>query len=505
MGYSDLGCYGSEVLTPNLDKLAFNGIRFSQFYNNARCCPSRAALLTGRYPHQVGIGGMTDTKIPIPEYQGFFPKNTPTIATNLKKLGYATFMSGKWHLGQERGQWPLDHGFDSCFAFINGASSYFDFKPYRGDNWPPGNELTVVRNNSPIKEVEGPFYATDLYTDHAIRFVESHSGPQPFFLYLAYTAPHWPLHALPEDIEKYKGVYEAGWNSIRKNRLRKLKKFGLIDEKTTFTDEMEVQRAWDSLSQETRKKEADLMAVYAAMIDRMDKNIGRLISQLKSMHELDNTLIMFLSDNGGARTGNMAGSTYKYGNPRFDRNSAPGTPQSFTGYGERWANVSNTPFREFKSKTYEGGIATPFIAYYPKKIRPGSIDHSTTHIVDVLPTLLEFARKDGVDYSRRPYSEPWEGLSLLPILEGKDSLGPRALFFEHMGNCGLIEGKWKIVKSINKDWELYNIQKDRTESENLAAVEADKMQRMIVKYEAWAKENRVLPPKEVIEASPYKF
>lgn len=503
MGYSDLGCYGSEINTPHLDRLASEGVRFSQFYNNARCCPSRAALMTGLYPHQVGVGGMTDTDIPIPEYQGFISENAVTIADVLSNAGYSTYLSGKWHLGEEPENWPLRNGFDQCFAFINGAASYFDFKPYWNETWPPGNELTVVRNDQPVDLSDQNFYATDLYTDEAINFINQHPQEKPFFLYLAYTAPHWPLHALPEDIRKYDGKYEAGWDQVRQQRYQNLQKMGLIGKQTDLSEKFKPENSWTDLSLEERKNEALLMQVYAAMIDRVDQNIGRLLNELEQNGILNNTVIMFLSDNGAVGSRNLALS--KYAHPRWDPEAKPGTPESFTGMGKPWANVSNTPFREFKSSIYEGGIATPFIAWYPTKFPAGSINHSVTHIVDVMPTITELAGTSYPQTFDNQPIKPKEGISLVQSMIDQQTIENRKFFFEHLGNCGVIDVEWKLVRFRNQPWELYHLQNDRSETRNLAGANPGKLNELIQKYERWAQDNNVLPREEVEAKIPFNF
>lgn len=503
MGFSDIGCYGSEIQTPNLDRLATEGIRFSSMYNNARCCPSRAALLSGLYPHQAGIGEMTDTDLPIPEYQGFFNQESVTIANILGEAGYSNYLSGKWHLGEEPLHWPLNHGFDQCFALINGASSYFDFKPYRSELWPPGNTLTLVKDNQPLDLSDSVFYATDLYTDQAIGFIENHPEQNPFFLYLAYTAPHWPLHALPEDIEKYKGVYDEGWEVIRQRRFLGLQELGLIDSQTRLSEKTRPDRDWETLSPDERIHEARLMEVYAAMIDRMDQNIGRLLKFLERSEQLENTIILFLSDNGACKAGSLASG--KYANQRLDPDALPGTADSFTGYGAYWANVSNTPFREYKSDIHEGGIASPFIIWYPGQFPADHINHAVVHIVDILPTLAELAGTAYPEHYQGRKIKPKAGLSLVEDLRDQNPIPERDLYFEHMGRCGVISGNWKIVRFRDQAWELYKLDEDRSETKNLVNAYPEKLNELARKYDAWALENRVLPREEVEKAMIYKF
>lgn len=503
MGFSDLGCYGSEIKTPNLDKLATEGVRFSSMYNNAKSCPSRAALLTGLYPHQAGVGEMTDVDLPIPEYQGFLNEESVTIADVLGMVGYTSYLSGKWHLGEEPGHWPLDNGFDACFAFINGASSYFDFKPYQNESWPPGNELKVVRNNTLVFPKDNSFYTTDLYTDEAISFVKNHPEHEPFFLYLAYNAPHWPLHALPEDIKKYDGKYDEGWEVIRNKRFQNLKKLGLIAPGTQLSEKNKPDRDWNKLTEEEKNYESGLMEVYAAMIDRMDQNIGRLFKELEASGKIENTIILFLSDNGGCRSGRLAGG--KYIHERFNPKAQPGTPESFTGYGLNWANVSNTPFREFKSDIHEGGISSPFIIWDPGFFPSGQINHTVTHIVDILPTVIDIAGAEYPETFNGKKIKKAEGKSLTKIAKENLYLENQTYYFEHQGKCGIIDGNWKAVKFRNQPWELYNIKVDRSETEDQAEEKPLILNDLVKKYETWAIKNRVLPREEVEKVMIYKF
>ncbi len=503
MGYSDIGCFGSEINTPNLDHLAHEGVRVTQFYNNARSCPSRAALLTGLYPHQAGVGGMTDTDIPIPEYQGYLTEQSMTLGELLKEAGYSTYLSGKWHVGEEKESWPHARGFERCFSSIKGAGSYFDFFPYRNKKWPPGNELIVVNGDQQIAPPDTQFYVTDLYTDYALDYLKEHDPGKPFFLYLGYTAPHWPLHALPEDIAKYEGKYQMGWDSLRAQRFRKLIETGLIHPGTKLSERHEHVQAWDSLSDEEQAYQERLMTVYAAMIDRVDQNIGRIINHLESSGQMDNTFIVFLSDNGGCRAGNLAYSSYSH--ERFDPGALPGSPESFTGYGAGWANASNTPYRLFKSTTHEGGIATPFIAYFPKKFGENKILSTPAHIVDILPTFAQLAGAGYPETFHGNKLKPLQGKSLVPLLEENKAMEKRAFFFEHMGRKAVIEGHWKLVKQRGQEWELYNLETDRGETNNLVDQKPGLANNLKEKYNAWATENGVLPWDEVQEKIPYKF
>jgi len=446
---------------------------------------------------------MTDTQIPIPEYQGFLKENSVTIAEVLQEAGYETLMSGKWHLGEEKGHWPNDRGFDTSFALINGASSYFDFQAYRSELWPPGNNLKVVRDDKVLDMSENKSYATDLYTNTAINMIKEHSEGMPFFLYLSYTAPHWPLHALPEDIQRYEGRYDAGWNAVREKRFERLKQLKLIDPEARLSELMSLEEDWNGLSLEEQTRESKLMEVYAAMVDRLDQNVGQLFSALEETGHLNNTVIIFLSDNGAAPAGNLAAS--KYSHPRFDPKAEPGTPTSFTGYGKSWANVSNAPFREFKSNIHEGGIATPFIIWHPSQLQQGKILYNPVHIMDVMPTLVDIGQGNYPKVAYGRTTLPMEGRNLMPILKGEQQSLERPLFFEHEGNRGLIMGNWKLVGDRDREWELYNLATDRSETRNLADKHIKRVREMKLRYAEWASDNKVLPYDEVKRNIPFKF
>ena len=353
MGFSDIGCYGGEIHTPNLDKLAAGGLRFTQFYNAARCCPTRASLLTGLYPHQAGIGHMVGNS-GYPAYQGYLNERCVTIAEALKPAGYRTFMSGKWHVGEDRPHWPTDRGFDRYFGLISGAANYFDIAQDKAQ----GVKRQMAIDDQPYTPPEEGFYMTDAFTDHAVEFVEGHGrSKQPFFLYLPYTSPHWPLHAWPQDIAKYKGKYLQGWDALRQERYERMVKMGIISDKWKLSPRDTTTWPWDD---EKNKELLDLkMAVYAAQIERMDYGIGRVLDKIKEIGAEQNTLVLFLADNGGCAEGGPVGvDNRKNGLP-------PGAADSFMSYGLSWANASNTPFRRYKHWVHEGGIATPLIAYWP--------------------------------------------------------------------------------------------------------------------------------------------
>jgi arylsulfatase A-like enzyme len=490
MGYSDLGCYGGEIHTPRLDALAQAGLRFTQFYNAARCCPTRASLLTGLYPHQAGVGSMTGNQ-GTPAYQGYLNDRSVTIAEVLKAAGYRTYMSGKWHVGEKKGHWPLDRGFQRYFGLINGASNYFNNVYYRD----PSRGQTILLDDQPFEvpatteamwqRNEG-FYLTDAFTDHAVTFLDEHRSEQPFFLYLPYTAPHWPLHAFPADIAKYEGKYSAGWDRLRQQRYRKQIELGIIDASVKPAQTDEQVAPWNEATAEAREEFEIEMAIYAAMIDRMDRNIGRVIDKLKQMGQFDNTLILFLSDNGGCHT-----------TPVFEHlQGTPGGPNSFPCYGFMGAELSNVPFRKYKQFIHEGGIASPLIVHYPNLIKKGRIQTQAGHLIDIMPTLVELcgARYPVMRNGKR--IKPMPGISLLPALRGGRLTRKDPLYWEHVGNRGVRVGDWKLVAAKpDLTWELYNLTEDRTELNDLSERFPEKREQLIQIYEKWAKANGVKPRK----------
>lgn len=478
MGFSDIGCYGGEINTPNIDRLAAGGMRFTQFYNAARCCPTRACLLTGLYPHQAGVGGMVhhgaDIRPPGP-YQGYLNDKCVTIAEVLKTAGYQTFMSGKWHVGESRPHWPRDRGFDKYFGLISGGANYFDIAKGKAE----GIKRQMAIDDKPYTPPKDNFYMTDAITENAVKHLDCCCKDKPFFLYAAYTAPHWPLHALPEDIARYKGKYLSGWDKLRKKRYERLLRMGIIDKKWVIAPRDKTATAWEKVE---NKEEMDLkMAVYAAQVDRMDQRVGKILDKLKAIGREENTLVLFLSDNGGCHEGGPWGfDNRKNGLP-------PGGVDSYMSYGLSWANLSNTPFRRYKHWVHEGGIATPLIAYWPAVIKNrGGITHQLGHIVDIMATCLNIA---GVDYPKT-YKGceiiPLEGKSLLPIFRGKKHRGHETLYWEHMGNKAIRHGKWKLVSVRKGRWELYDMQTDRTELNDLAHKYPEKVERLKLMYRNWA-------------------
>lgn len=443
MGYSDLGCYGSEISTPNIDRLAAGGIRFTQFYNTARCCPTRASLLTGLYPHQTGMGGMVSIKEDRPPgaYQGYLNDQCVTIAEVLRNAGYHTLMSGKWHVGENRPHWPTDRGFEKYYGIVSGGANYFDITKTKAE----GVIRKMAIDDQPYVPPKENFYLTDAISENAVKFLDDYSHDEkPFFLYVAYTAPHWPLHAWPEDIAKYKAKYLGGWDKLRNQRYERLVEMGIIDSKWPLTPRDEAAKPWDDVE---IKEEMDLkMAVYAAQIERMDLGVGRILDQLKKTGKEKNTLVLFLSDNGGCAEGGPWG---------FDRRNnglPPGGVDSYMSYGLSWANASNTPFRLYKHWVHEGGIATPLIAYWPAVVKQkGAITHQSGHVIDFMATFINVA---GAEYPQTYNGNeilPVEGKSLLPVFQGQKREEHDFIFWEHEQNGAIRHGKWKLVSRYPGD------------------------------------------------------
>jgi arylsulfatase A-like enzyme len=490
MGYSDIGCYGGEIPTPNIDYLAENGVRFTQFYNTARCCPTRASLLTGLHPHQTGIGNMADNPYDpnlqnwgTQGYIGYLNNNCLTIGEVLNENGYHTYICGKWHLGlHQKDRWPLQRGFEKFYGILSGASSYFK---------PQGVRCLTYQNENLSAPVQ-PYYTTDTFTDSAIVFIRQKKDDNPFFLYLAFTAPHWPLHAKNEDIEKFRGRYMVGWDEIRKQRLKKQKELGIFppDQKLSSRDERV--RPWDEVDP-IQKIESDYrMATYAAQIYCMDYNIGKLTSYLHESNQLDNTLIIFLSDNGACA------EPYKeFGGGNVSQINVP-EEEGAVSIGIGWANACNTPLKKYKTMTHEGGISTPFIAFWPNNIieQAGEITNSKAYLIDLMPTILDAT---GVAYPEKFEGNkitPIEGKSLVPVFENGHGIEHEFLYWEHIDNCAVRKGDWKAVKKIDdKYWQLFDLGKDRIEEVNLAHQFPEIVKELNDQWYKWAYSHQVLPKK----------
>jgi len=500
MGFSDIGCYGSEIDTPNLDALARGGLRFTDFHNCPRCCPSRASLLTGLYSHQAGMGMMTSDygTYPYPGYAGDLSTNCVTIAEALKAGGYMTLMTGKWHLTPLKvgtHNYPLQRGFDRYYGIINGAASYFD-------------PASLTRDNDPIEVAKGDrdYYLTGAIGDESVRFLDDVlKAERPFFLYAAFTAGHWPLMAPEETIAKYKGRYRMGWDALRRERHAKQLAMGIVQAEWGITPRDPRVPAWELAS--FHEWEQRRMEVYAAQIDKLDQNIGKIVNKLRQAGVLDDTIIFFMSDNGGnfeemsrmakgqPRPAFMPVQT-KEGLPVVPGNDPsimPGSATTYASYGIPWGNASNTPFRLYKHYAHEGGISTPLVVHWPSGLKNKGITHAIGHEIDIMPTCLQAA---GVPYPNVSKSGaaplPLEGTSLLPAFEGK-SLAERSLFWEHEGNSAMRAGKWKLVSRFPDAWELYDMERDRTEMHDLADQQPQRVKQMAADYAAWAKRAGVQP------------
>lgn len=519
LGFSDLNCYGGEINTPNLNYLANNGVRFTQFYNTSRSCPSRASLLTGLYNHDAGIGEMT-TDNGEPGYRGYITENTVTLAEVLKSAGYHTAMSGKWHVSNTTvqptpaeqlswlnhhsehplfsplQQYPVNRGFEKYFGTIWGVVDYFD-------------PFSLVSGTTPITKVPDNYYHTDAINDTAAAYIREFSkDKKPFFLYVAENAPHWPLMALPEDIEKYKDSYKGGWEEIREARYNRLVKLGIIDStRAKLSPRWKDDLRWKDNPH--KEWDARAMAVHAAMIDRMDQGIGRIIAALRETGQLENTLIIFLSDNGCS-----AEDAAAYG-PGFDRPSEtrdgrkivyatgkevlPGPETTYSSLGQRWANVANTPFRYWKAESYEGGIHTPCIAFWPKgiKAKKGGLTSHVGHVMDFMATFTEIAHASYPTVYNGHEITPMQGKSLLPAFKTKKNDSERPLFNEHFGSKYVRYEGWKLVKgSMEKSWHLYRISDDETEINDLSFQYPQKVRELDAMWQQWAAGHHVLHVKK---------
>ena len=522
MGWSSLGCYGGMVETPNIDKLASNGVRFNQFYNSARCCPTRASLMTGLHPHQAGVGHMTlgikkiaDPKPSEPdfvirvktwqrkgipyEYQGWLDNAIPTLPEMLKAAGYGTYMSGKWHLSSENQEtWPVQRGFDRFYGHLSGTSGYFE-------------TYSLHHQNAPVSEEGERFYLTDSLTTEAIKYLTEHEQQKddvPFFLYLAFNAPHFPLQCMPEDYLKYRGRFKAGWDVLRKQKLERQKKMGIVPRNTKLSKRPSDIPAWDSLDTQKQDEMDAIMSTYAAMVDRVDQNVGKLIDYLEKTGELENTLIFFLSDNGAEAESGPLGNFKieelgKYGGDGYDSNGRP-----WAKYGKAWANFSNTPCREYKHYTHQGGIQTPLIVHWPKGIpttQNGRIMSQNGYLPDLVQTCLETAGATRPEIWKGKPVPASEGTSLVAALKGSElPLHTEPIMIEHEGNCTARLGQWKLVKSFGKPWELYDVEADFSETHNIIKEYPEVASKLQKSYDQWAKRIGVRDWKQAKEWSVYK-
>jgi arylsulfatase A-like enzyme len=517
LGFSDIGCFGGEIQTPNIDTLAKNGIRFTQFYNTSRCCPTRASLLTGLYPHQAGVGHMMVDR-GYAGYRSDLNHNCVTIAEVMHATGYRTYMCGKWHLTHFDGpkdtqaNWPLQRGFDKFYGTLRGYGSFYDPSALCRQN------TFITPENDPEYKPD-TFYYTDALSDNAVRFLQQHakeSKGKPFFVYVAYTAAHWPMHALEKDIRKYGGEFDGGYDPVRQERIKRLKELGLIDAKwdvpATVGD-------WNSAKR--KKWESRCKEVFDAMIDNMDQGIGRIVAELKTQGALENTVIMYLHDNGGcaedmgrreaqpgvANLKPMAPDELqdhtkppmqtRDGRPvRTGPGVLPGPPDTYVAYGRNWANVSNTPFREYKHWVHEGGISTPLIVQWPKGIpekRRGKFEARPGHVIDLMATCVDLS---GAAYPAQVNGnkiKPLQGISLRPAFNGDSLNRKNPIFWEHESNRAVRDGKWKLVARADMPWELYDMEVDRTEMHDLAVTHPEKVKDLAGAWDAWAARADVLP------------
>ncbi len=524
MGYTDLGCYGGEIATPNLDALAAKGLRFTQFYNTSRCCPTRASLLTGLYSHQAGVGDMVND-YGHDAYRGDLNDRCVTLAEAVRPAGYRTYMAGKWHVTKHVGQdgpkdnWPLQRGFDRFYGTISGAGNFFD-------------PQSLVRDNMLISPFDDPeyqpdtFYYTHALSDHAVRFIREHAtaqGSTPFLMYVAYTSPHWPLHALPEDIAKYQGKYDAGYEPVRRGRLKKAIEAGVLSKDQSLSPTV---GNWDAIPD--KEWEAAGMEVYAGMIDAMDQGIGRLVGELERTGQFENTLILYLQDNGACHETN--GRTAKKDHPdgprpeqptfppvspkavlernffpvqtrdgfpiRMGPHVIPGPGDTYLAYGRNWANVSNTPFREYKHWVHEGGISTPLVVSWPAGINShhdGVVVHEVSHVIDLMATVVDVTGATYPDAVDGVAIHPTEGVSLRPTFAEQPLERSAPLFWEHEGNKAIRDGRWKLVAKHGQPWELYEMTADRAESRDLAKQKPDISKRLQHAWQEWADRVGVQP------------
>ena len=479
MGFSDIGCYGSEIPTPHLDALAANGIRFSQFYNTGRCCPTRATLLTGVYAHQAGIGHMNDD-YGVPGYQGYLNDSVVTLGDVARSAGYFTAATGKWHVGARNPRMrPLARGFDRFFGVPEGGGFYFQVKEGR----------TIRLNEELYASIDKPlpddWYSTDAWTEYSLKFIEEAAeAKKPFLLYLAHNAPHFPLQAPQEDIAKFRGKYKAGWDQLSDARLKRQIEMGLIDSSWKKSERESAVAAWDSLTPEEQDRFDHMMATYAACVHHMDASVGTLVGGLRERGMLDNTLIMFMSDNGGCAESGPNGRSV----------GDPTTAASNWFCGESWAWMQDTPFRKYKHYNHEGGISTPLIVHWPAGFSAkGTFCHEPAHLIDVMATVADVS---GATYPTEHKGQqilPMEGLSLQPLFHN-ESIDRSALYWEHEGNAAVRKGDWKLVRLGGRGaWELYNLKADRTEQHDLAAAEPERVSELKSLWHQWAERCHVAP------------
>ena len=481
LGYSDLGCFGGDIPTPNIDRLAAEGMRMINFHSNPVSSPTRASLLTGLYPTRAGVGRM-GLRTEVPEYGEHIREDCTTIAENLKSNGYATFMSGKWHLGSQTGERPAQRGFDRSYTLLAGASDYY-------------RPSTLYVDDVPVKPDEPDYYTTYHISDNAVNYIKE-AGNKPFFLYLAYNAPHWPLQAPKAEVDKYIDFYMQGWDVLRQARFEQQKAMGIISPQTVLQPRDYRVPAWDSLSEDEKRSWAVKMSVYAAMVNIVDQGVGKVIKTLEEKNILDNTIIIFHADNGACP---YKSSSYVKGTPA---DADAQTPGSSIYYDYQWAHVSASPNFSYKRFAYEGGVNVPFIVRYPSAVKAGTISSVNAHVIDILPTLLDYTGTKLLKTFRGNKTQTnLDGVSLKGVFAGSDKPVHDILAWEHGGEKGLLKGDWKIVwdKANKVDaWQLFDMTKDGgVELNDLSGKNPEKLAELVKEYEAWAKRNKVLSVEEV--------
>lgn len=506
LGYTDLGSYGSEIATPNLDSLADSGVKMTQFYASPFCSPTRAMLMSGTDNHLVGFGDMAELMLPEqrgkPGYEGYLNERVVPMAQVLRDAGYRTLMTGKWHLGVPEQYSPAARGFERSYALVHGGSSHWSDGAGIVAIDPAKPPKAIYRENGEEVTLPKDFFSSDFFTSKLIEYIEADKDSgKPFFAYLAFTAPHWPLHAHDADIAKHEQRYKDGYDALRRERLERMKTLGLVAADTPVFEGHPSWPKWDSLSAEEKASESKRMAVYAAMVDNMDRNIGRMLDYLKKNGQLDNTFIFFLSDNGA--DGNSVydvARTREWIHKDMDNSIAHiGKSGSYAEYGPGWAQVGSTPFRMFKSFMYEGGIAVPAIAWGPG-VQGGTVKSAVAHVTDIAPTLFELAgtRHPGTEYQGKPVL-PLRGASMLPLLQGREQVvhgADKVIGWELGGRKALRKGDWKIVSANapwgTGGWELFNVAEDRSESRNLAAANPQKLGELLVAWRDYVRETGTL-------------
>jgi len=486
MGYSDLGCFGGEIDTPQLDSLADGGLRFARFYSQNMCVVSRACLLTGVY-HKTSLRKKAVST------------RCPTVAECLRDAGYFTAMAGKWHLARydDQSTWPNQRGFQRFYGTLGGAGSFFA----------PSNLIRDNEDASHEFEKNPDYYYTDAISDSAVSYIREAKDDQPLFLYVAYTAAHWPLHAKPADIAKYKGRYSAGWDALREKRFARMKELGVIRDDTKLSPRHPDVPAWQE--EEHRAWQERRMEVYAAQVDVMDRGIGRIVQTLKDTGRFENTLLLYMIDNGGChveypptRKGDYLPEKTRDGRAMRPGNLPdilPGPEETYQSYGYGWANLSNTPFRLFKQHDHEGGIHTPLIAHWPRGVAArGAVTYQVGHLIDVMPTVLELAMAKRPGKTEDGRAHPLDGRSLAPIFAGRERPEPKRLFFANARGQAIRQGNWKLVtvkagKRKPRQWELYNLREDPSELNDLAAAQPERVKTMAAAFDRWLKESEKRP------------